>query len=383
MKKKRIAILGSTGSIGQQALEVIAAHPEKFEVEVLTAYSSAELLIGQAVMFNPNVVVIGEESQYDQVKTALDPLDIKVYCGENALKSVVENQNIDVVLTAIPGFAGLEPTLRAIEAKKTIALANKEALVIAGDLVTKLATENKTNIIPIDSEHSAIFQCLMGEYYHPIEKVILTASGGPFLGKSKDFLETVTPEQALNHPVWKMGRKITINSASLMNKAMEMIEAHWLFGLKPEQIEVLIHPQSIIHSMVQFGDGSIKAQMSNPDMRIPIQYALSFPERLNNESERINFGKLASLNFQQVDEEVFNNLKIARKVIKKGGNAGCILNAANEIAVDAFLSGSLSFMEMSGLVEQCLTEVRFIDKPILEDYIETNKITRALAQEKL
>lgn len=383
MKKKRIAILGSTGSIGRQALEVIAAHPERFEVEVLTAYSSAELLIAQAVIFNPNVVVIGKESQYDRVKTALDPLDIKVYCGDNALKSVVENQNIDIVLTAIPGFAGLESTLRAIEYKKQIALANEEALVIAGDLIVATAAGNQVNIIPVGFKHSAIFQCLMGEYYHPVEKVILATSGGPFLGKSKDFLETVTPEQALKHPIWKMGRKASVNAASLMNKGMEMIAIHRLFGLRAEQIEVLIHPQSIIQSMVQFGDGSIKAQMSQPDMRIPIQYTLSFPERLNNELERIDFTKLSSLDFQQVNEEVFKNLEIARKVIKKSGNTGCILNAANEVAVDAFLSGSLSFTGMTDLIEQCLTEVRFIDKPTLEDYIETNKITRALAQEKL
>ena len=383
MEKKKIAILGSTGSIGRQALEVIAAHSEIFEVEVLTAHINADLLIGQAVLFNPNIVVIGSDSQYDKVKTALDPLDIKVYCGENALNSIVENQNIDLVLTAIPGFAGLAPTIRAIKAKKNIALANKEALVIAGDLITALTTENKANIIPVDSEHSAIFQCLLGEYYHPVEKVILTASGGPFLGKDKHFLENVTPEQALNHPVWKMGKKISVNSASLMNKGMEMIEAHWLFGLKPEQIEVLIHPQSIIHAMVQFEDGSLKAQMSQPDMKIPIQYALSFPQRLSNQLQRVDFGRLSQINFSQPDEDTFQSLRLSKKVLQRGGNSGCILNAANEVAVDAFLSGRISFTGMTDLVEHCLSKVRFIAKPGLEDYTETDQLTRAVALEIL
>lgn len=379
--KKNIAILGSTGSIGTQALEVIDAYPDLFTVEVLTAQSNADLLIQQAIKYKPNVVVIGEEALYEKIHLALDPLDIKVYCGPKSLNSVVENENIHLVLTALVGYAGLIPTIHAIKAGKNIALANKETLVVAGELVTKLAQENKVDILPVDSEHSAIFQCLVGEFINPIEKIILTASGGPFRGKNIDFLKTVKKEQALKHPNWEMGAKITIDSASLMNKGLEVIEAKWLFNLKPEQIEIVVHPQSIIHSLVQFEDGSLKAQLGLPDMKIPIQYALGFPKRLKSNFERFDFMKYPNLSFEQPDLKTFRNLSFAYEALKKGGNMACIVNAANEIAVDAFLKDKVSFLGISDLIEKCMLNVSFIKLPNLEDYIETDKNTRALALE--
>ena len=379
--KKNIAILGSTGSIGTQALEVIDTFPDLFSVEVLTAQRNADLLIQQAIKYKPNIVVIGEESLYEKVHLALDPLDIKVYCGEKSLNSVVENENIHLVLTALVGYAGLIPTIHAIKAGKNIALANKETLVVAGELVTKLALENKVDILPVDSEHSAIFQCLVGEFRNPIEKIILTASGGPFRGKNIDFLKTVKKEQALKHPNWEMGAKITIDSASLMNKGLEVIEAKWLFNLNQEQIEVIVHPQSIIHSLVQFEDGSLKAQLGLPDMKLPIQYALGFPKRLKSNFERFDFMKYPNLSFEQPDLKTFRNLSFAFEALKQGGNMACIVNAANEIAVDAFLKDKVSFLGMSDLIEKCMLNVSFIKNPNLEDYIETDKNTRALALE--
>jgi 1-deoxy-D-xylulose-5-phosphate reductoisomerase len=379
--KKHIAILGSTGSIGTQALEVIAAHPEKFEVEVLTAQSNADLLIEQAKKFKPNAVVIGNENYYKQVKEALIPLDIKVFAGESALASVVQMDTIDLVLTALVGYAGLKPTIKAIEAGKTIALANKETLVVAGELVTQLARSKGVNIYPVDSEHSAIFQCLVGEFDNPIEKIILTASGGPFRGKKKDDLKNITKEQALKHPNWVMGAKVTIDSASLMNKGLEVIEAKWLFGLRPEQIEVVVHPQSIIHSLVQFRDSSIKAQLGLPDMRLPIQYALGYPERLNSDFPRFNFASYPALTFEPPDTETFRNLALAFKAMERGGNMPCVLNAANEIAVAEFLKDRIGFLEMSDVVEKCLSVVSFVSKPSLEDYVETDAETRRLANQ--
>jgi 1-deoxy-D-xylulose-5-phosphate reductoisomerase len=379
--KKRVAILGSTGSIGTQALEVISANSDIFEVEVLTAHQNADLLIEQASKHNPNVVVIGNEDLYEKVKTALDPLDIKVYCGIRSLASVVENENIDIVLTALVGYSGLLPTISAIKTGKTIALANKETMVVAGEIVTRLAIENKVNILPVDSEHSAIFQCLAGEYMNPIEKIVLTASGGPFRGKNKAFLETVKKEQALKHPNWDMGAKITIDSASLMNKGLEVIEAKWLFGLKSEQIEVVVHPQSIVHSLVQFEDGSIKAQLGLPDMKLPIQYALGYPERLKSDFERFNFMKYPNLTFEIPDTETFRNLGLAFEAMNKGGNCPCVLNAANEIAVEAFLNDKISFLGMSDLVSDCLAKATIIKNPSLEDLIVTDEHTRKLALE--
>lgn len=381
--KKNIAILGSTGSIGTQALDVIASHPDLFEVEVLTAQKNANLLIQQAVQFKPNVVVIGDEHLYDKVHSALDPLDIKVYSGANALKSVVENENVHVVLTALVGYSGLLPTIHAIKAGKTIALANKETLVVAGDLITALAIEHKVDILPVDSEHSAIFQCLVGEYYNPIEKIILTASGGPFRGKDLEYLKQVTKIQALKHPNWDMGAKITIDSASLMNKGLEVIEAKWLFDLRPDQIDVVVHPQSIIHSMVQFEDGSIKAQMGLPDMKLPIQYALGFPKRIKNNFERFDFLKYPQLTFEAPDLKTFKNLDMAYHSLRKGGNMPCILNAANEIAVEAFLQDKVSFPGMSDLIAHCLEKISYVGKPDLETYIETDQETRRIALEQV
>lgn len=380
-EKKHIAILGSTGSIGTQALEVIAQHPDKFAVEVLTAQNNACLLIEQALTFQPNAVVIGNEDLYDEVQEALASQDIKVYAGERALASVMEMESIDLVLTALVGYAGLQPTLRAIESGKPIALANKETLVVAGELVTARAKEKGVNIYPVDSEHSAIFQCLVGEFHNPIEKIILTASGGPFRGKDRGYLATVTKAQALKHPNWEMGAKITIDSASLMNKGLEVIEAKWLFGLKPEQVEVVVHPQSIIHSMVQFGDGSIKAQMGLPDMRLPIQFALGFPERLPSNFPRFSFMDYPQLTFEQPDLETFRNLGLAFDALKRGGNAPCILNAANEVAVEEFLKDKIRFLDMPELVEACLAKVQYIQKPTLDDYVQTDKETRRLARE--
>ncbi|WP_224999620.1 1-deoxy-D-xylulose-5-phosphate reductoisomerase [Cesiribacter sp. SM1] len=380
-EKKHIAILGSTGSIGTQALEVIAQHPERFAVEVLTAQNNARLLIEQALAFKPNAVVIGNDEHYEQVRDALLPHDIKVYAGERALVSVMEMETIDLVLTALVGYAGLQPTLRAIESGKPIALANKETLVVAGELVTAKAREKGVNIYPVDSEHSAIFQCLVGEFHNPIEKIILTASGGPFRGKSREELAKVTKAQALKHPNWDMGAKVTIDSASLMNKGLEVIEAKWLFGLKPEQIDVVVHPQSIIHSLVQFQDSSIKAQMGLPDMRLPIQFALGFPDRLPAPFPRFNFLDYPQLTFEQPDLETFRNLALAFEAMKRGGNAPCILNAANEIAVAEFLTDKIRFLDMPDLVEACLAKVNFIEKPSLEDYVQTDAETRRLARE--
>ena len=378
---KRVAILGSTGSIGTQTLDVIRQHPNDFIVEVLTAQNNCDLLIAQAVEFKPNAVVIGNEAAYPKVKDALQPHDIKVFAGQNALAQIVEMDTIDVVLTALVGYSGLIPTVNAIKAGKQIALANKETLVVAGEIITALAKENKVNIFPVDSEHSAIFQCLVGEYHNPIEKIILTASGGPFRGKDRKFLETVTREQALKHPNWDMGAKITIDSASLMNKGLEVIEAKWLFGLKTEQIEVVVHPQSIIHSLVQFEDGSLKAQLGLPDMRIPIQFALSFPDRLKSDFERFDFTKYPQLTFEQPDIKTFRNLQLAFDALAKGGNAPCVLNAANEIAVAAFLGKAVGFLEMSDLIEETLAKAEFISHPSLEDYIETDKRAREITEQ--
>lgn len=379
--KKHIAILGSTGSIGTQALEVVAAHPEKFEVEVLTAQNNAQLLIEQARQFKPNAVVIANETLYEQVKGALLPHDIKVFAGDNAIASVVQMDVIDIVLTALVGYSGLQPTIKAIEAGKNIALANKETLVVAGDLITRLAREKGVNIYPVDSEHSAIFQCLVGEFDNPIEKIILTASGGPFRGKKREELMSVTKSQALKHPNWTMGAKVTIDSASLMNKGLEVIEAKWLFGLKADQIEVIVHPQSIIHSLVQFRDSSIKAQLGLPDMRLPIQFALAYPERLNADFPRFDFSKYPSLTFEKPDTETFRNLALAFEALHRGGNMPCVLNAANEVAVEEFLNDRLGFLQMSELVEQCMKKISFVTNPSLQDYIETNRETRAKAKE--
>jgi 1-deoxy-D-xylulose-5-phosphate reductoisomerase len=376
---KRIAILGSTGSIGTQALEVIAANPDSFELEVITAYNNADLLIEQALKFKPNVVVIAREDLYTIVSNALQHEDIKVYTGANALCSVVEMGTVDMVLTAMVGYAGLQPTIRAIQAGKEIALANKETLVVAGQLITELAREKGVNIYPVDSEHSAIFQCLAGEFHNPIEKIILTASGGPFRGRTIDELKYVTKAQALKHPNWEMGAKITIDSASLMNKGLEVIEAKWLFGLSNDQIEVVVHPQSIIHSLVQFQDGSIKAQLGLPDMKLPIQYAMGYPNRLKSDYPRFNFMDYPQLTFEQPDLKTFRNLQLAFDAMAQGGNMPCILNAANEIAVGAFLQDEVGFLEMSDLIESCMAKVAYIAHPSLTDYVETDRETRLMA----
>jgi 1-deoxy-D-xylulose-5-phosphate reductoisomerase len=381
--KKHIAILGSTGSIGTQALEVIQANPSLFQVEVLTAQNSADLLIQQAIAFKPNAVVIGNEALYQKVFDALDKHDVKVYAGENALATIVQMDSIDLVLTALVGYAGLKPTIKAIESKKPIALANKETLVVAGELITALAEENGVNIYPVDSEHSAIFQCLVGEFQNPIEKIILTASGGPFRGKDRHFLETVKKEQALKHPNWDMGAKITIDSASLMNKGLEVIEAKWLFNLRMDQIEVIVHPQSIIHSIVQFEDGSMKAQMGLPDMKLPIQFAMTYPERVKTDFPRFDFIKYPQLTFEKPDMETFRNLGLAFEALKQGGNMPCVLNAANEVAVALFLKDEISFLGMSDLVEHCMQKVSFIKKPTYEDYVFTDEATRKIAFERL
>ncbi len=378
-KKRNIAILGSTGSIGTQALSVIRDNSDRFQVEVLTAQNNAALLIEQAAEFQPNTVVIGDERLYDKVFSALDPLHIKVYTGSKALQSVVQMESIDLVLTALVGYAGLLPTVRAIEAGKHIALANKETLVVAGELITSLAMLHGVNIYPVDSEHSAIFQCLAGEFHNKIERIILTASGGPFRGRSKEFLSTVTSADALKHPNWSMGAKITIDSATLMNKGLEVIEAKWLFALRSEQIEVIVHPQSIIHSLVEFEDGSIKAQMGLPDMRIPIQYALSYPERIFSNFPRFNFASYPQLTFEQADTETFRCLALAYQALDKGGNMPCILNAANEVAVGRFLEGSVGFLDIADIIGESMEKVPFIAKPSLEDYVETDRETRVMA----
>lgn len=369
---KHVAILGSTGSIGTQALQVIEKHSEKFVIEVLTAKSNVDLLIQQAIHYMPNHVVISNEKYYEEVRDALHSYPIKVYAGEKALEQVVEMESVDIVLTALVGFAGLYPTISAIKARKTIALANKETLVVAGELITKLALENKVNIYPVDSEHSAIFQCLAGEMHNPVEKVILTASGGPFRGMTIEQLRTVTKKEALLHPNWCMGDKVTIDSASLMNKGLEAIEAKWLFDLKPEQIEVIVHPQSIIHSIVQFQDGSMKAQMGLPDMRLPIQYALGYPERLNSDFPRFNFLDYPELNFEKPDTNVFRNLELAYFAMNKGGNFPCMLNAANEIAVEAFLNDKIRFLDIPDFIIKTFDRVQFISHPTLEDYSQTD-----------
>ena len=370
--KKHITILGSTGSIGTQALDVVRAHPDNFEIDCLIAQSNADLLIQQAAEFLPGSVVIGDESKYDKVVSALSSFPIKVYSGADSIVQIMEQESTEIVLTACVGYAGLKPTLAAIKAGKHIALANKETLVVAGELVTKLAENHGVNIYPVDSEHSAIFQCLAGEWQNPIEKIYLTASGGPFRGKDAAFLANVTKEQALKHPNWEMGAKITIDSASLMNKGLEVIEAKWLFQLRFDQIDVIVHPQSIIHSIVQFRDGSMKAQMGLPDMKLPIQYALAYPNRLPSDYPRFNFLNYPSLTFEQPDYKTFRNLNLAFEAMKQGGNMPCILNAANEIAVAGFLKDEIGFLAMSDLIENCMQKVDFIEKPNYEQYVATD-----------
>ena len=376
---KRIALFGSTGSIGTQALNVIAANPDKFSAEVLTAQNNDELLIQQALEFNPNIVVIGDETKYQKVKDALVSTDVKVFCGEKALEEVAAMDCYDLMLAAIVGFAGLKPTLKAIENSKTIALANKETLVVAGDIIMQRAMENRAPVIPVDSEHSAIFQCLVGETRNRIEKIILTASGGPFLGRKPNFLVNVKREHALQHPNWNMGAKISIDSATLMNKGLEMIEAKYLFNLRPEQIQVIIHPQSIIHSMVQFEDGSIKAQMGMPDMKLPIQYALAFPQRIQNNFPRYDFKKMNTLTFEEPDIRTFRNLALSIEALNKGGNLPCVMNAANEIAVYAFLKNRIGFLEMTDLIEKTMQHITYIEKPTLEEYFESDGEARSFA----
>ena len=379
MKQKRIAIFGSTGSIGKQTLEVISAHPELFVAEILTAHSNDSLLIEQALQFVPNIVVIGDLTKYANVKKALEGKPIKVFAGEEALEQVAGMDCYDFMMAGIVGFAGLKPTLTAVENGKAIGLANKETLVVAGDIVMRKAKENRAAIIPVDSEHSAIFQCLVGEENNPIEKIILTASGGPFLGKKPNFLVNVKRDHALQHPNWAMGAKISIDSATLMNKGLEMIEAKWLFNLAPHQIKVVIHSQSIIHSMVQFEDGSIKAQMGLPDMKLPIQYAMAFPQRLKNQFPRYLFDKPNQLNFDEPDVKTFRNLSLATEALHRGGNTPCVLNAANEIAVYAFLRNRIGFLDMTELIEKTLEKIEYIANPTLEYYFETDGEARNFA----
>jgi len=373
LRKKRIALLGSTGSIGCQALDVIDSHPDKFDVEVLTAFNNVELLINQAIKFIPKVVVIGNENKFQFLKEALTHYPIQVMAGLDAIAEIVKLDTIDLVLTAMVGYAGLLPTINAIKWKKDIALANKETLVVGGELITKLATENKVKILPVDSEHSAIFQCLQGEEHDSIEKIILTASGGPFVDKDAEYLKKITKKEALKHPCWEMGAKITIDSATLMNKGLEVIEARWLFNLAPAQIDVIVHRQSIIHSMVQFCDGSIKAQMGLPDMRLPIQVALGYPQRLNSNFARFDFTKYPSLTFEQPNTKNFRNLTLAFKALNEGGNQPCVLNAANEIVVEAFLQDKIGFFEMSDIIEKTLEKIPYIANPDYENYKRTNE----------
>ena len=377
--KKQIAILGSTGSIGTQALQVIEEHPDLYEVYALTANNKVEKLIEQARKFQPEAVVIANEDKYQQLKDALADLPIKVYAGADALCEIVESGPVNIVLTAMVGYAGLKPTMNAIMAGKTIALANKETLVVAGELITELAQQYRTPILPVDSEHSAIFQCL--EMNNPISKVILTASGGPFRTFSMEQLATVTREQALKHPNWSMGAKITIDSASMMNKGFEVIEAKWLFGVKPEQIEVVVHPQSVIHSMVEYKDGAVKAQLGVPDMRLPIQYAFSYPKRESLSGERLDFMKCNTLTFEAPDTKRFRNLAFAYEAMNRGGNMACILNAANEVVVAAFLKDQISFLGMSDVIEKTMNKVAFISNPTYQDYVETDAIARRIAAE--
>jgi 1-deoxy-D-xylulose-5-phosphate reductoisomerase len=378
---KRLAILGSTGSIGTQALDVVAANPGMFRVEVLSAHSNSKLVIEQARKFRPTAVVITDDKKYKEVKDALLMLPIKVLAGEEALAEVVQWESVDIVLGAIVGFAGLRSTLSAIDAGKIVALANKETLVVAGEIVMQRAAEKKATIIPVDSEHSAIFQCIVGEDHDTIEKVILTASGGPFLGRKPNYLVNVKASHALQHPNWSMGAKITIDSATLMNKGLEMIEAKWMFGLTNEQVDVVVHPQSIIHSMVQFTDGSIKSQMGLPDMKLPIQYALGYPKRIVNQYKRVDFKEYSKLTFEPVDYKTFRNLEIARIAMYKGGNAACVMNAANEIVVHAFLQNKVGFLEMSDMIEKTIESVSFIEHPRLEDYIASDIEAREYAAE--
>jgi 1-deoxy-D-xylulose-5-phosphate reductoisomerase len=379
MSQKRIAIFGSTGSIGTQALDVIAANPDMFTAEILTAQTNDELLIKQALKYNPSIVVIGDERKYIGIKEALAKTSIKIFAGEEALEQVAAMDCYDMMLAAIVGYAGLKPTLRAIELGKPIALANKETLVVAGDIIVRKAMEKRIPIIPVDSEHSAIFQCLVGEGRNKIEKIVLTASGGPFLGKKPNFLVNVKKDHALQHPNWNMGAKITIDSATLMNKGLEMIEAKWLFNLNHDQIQVVVHPQSIIHSMVQFEDGSIKAQMGLPDMKLPIQYAMAFPHRIPNDFPRYDFKKPNILSFEEPDMKTFRNLALAIEALRQGGNMPCILNAANEIAVYAFLKNRIGFLDMTEVVEQTMSRINFIEKPTLEEYFETDGEARNFA----
>jgi len=374
--KKRVAVLGSTGSIGTQALDVVERNSDKFEITVLTANNNLELLIKQAVKFVPKAVIIGNTEKYTELKEALTYLPIEVLAGEHALAEIVSRDYIDIVLTAMVGYAGLLPTINAIKANKDIALANKETMVVAGELINQLATKHNVKILPVDSEHSAIFQCLQGEPELSVEKIILTASGGPFVGKDEQFLKTVSKYDALKHPCWEMGAKITIDSASLMNKGLEVIEAKWLFNINPDQIDVVVHRQSIIHSMVQFCDGSIKAQLGLPDMRLPIQYALGYPHRLKSDFPRFNFANYPALTFEQPDRVNFRNLNLAYKVLNKGGNQPCILNASNEIVVEAFLNEKIGFCEMSDIIEQTLEYIPFIASPSFDNYKETNEETK-------
>ena len=381
VKKKKIAILGSTGSIGTQALEVVRQNPDKFEIEVLTAYSNADLLLKQALEFQPNTVVIVDESKYDFLSNELWKEDIKTYAGESSLEDVVQMEDVDLVLTALVGYSGLKPTIAAIEAGKPIALANKETLVVAGELITQLADKKGVPIYPVDSEHSAIFQCLAGEFHNKIEKIYLTASGGPFRGWSAEKLATVTKAQALKHPNWEMGAKITIDSATLMNKGLEVIEAKWLFGLKNEQIDVIVHPQSIIHSIVQFEDGSMKAQMGLPDMKLPIQYAMAYPNRIESDFPRFNFLDYPNLTFEKANTDVFRNLALAYKALELGGTAACALNAANEITNSAFLQDKIGFLQIAEINEKVMDKANFVFKPKLEDFVNCNTEARALAKE--
>jgi 1-deoxy-D-xylulose-5-phosphate reductoisomerase len=383
MEKKKLAILGSTGSIGTQALEVVSEQPEAFEVEVLTAHRNANLLIEQAQKYKPNAVVIGDETQYEKVNDALFDIGIKTYAGKEALNDVVQMDSVDLVVTALVGYSGLAPTLSAIDAGKPIALANKETLVVAGELVTKKAAEKSVPLLPVDSEHSAIFQCLAGEFHNPIEKIVLTASGGPFRGRSKEELLQVTKQQALKHPNWEMGAKITIDSASLMNKGLEVIEAKWLFGLRPDQIEVIVHAQSIIHSIVQFEDGSMKAQMGLPDMKLPIQYAMGYPMRIANTFPRFNFLDYPNLTFEQADRSTFRNLDLAFEALNQAGNAACVLNAANEVAVAAFLNDQVGFLEMSDILEHTLSKTAYVKTPSYGDYVASDAEARRIASERI
>ncbi|MCF0189764.1 MAG: 1-deoxy-D-xylulose-5-phosphate reductoisomerase [Marinilabiliaceae bacterium] len=380
---KRIAILGSTGSIGTQTLDIVRMHKDMFVAEVLVAGSNVDMLEKQAREFKPNVVVIAEESRLADLKNRLSDTEVKVYGGTKAIEEVVTMESVDIVVAAMVGFAGLKPTLAAIKAHKEIALANKETLVVAGEIVMGEAQKNRVAVLPVDSEHSAIFQCLNGERHLTAKKIILTASGGPFRGWSRAQLEGVTPAQALKHPNWSMGAKVTIDSASLMNKGLESIEARWLFGVEPEKIEIVVHPQSIIHSMVEFEDGSVKAQLGTPDMRLPIQYALTFPYRYSSPVETLDFRKYSTLTFEYPDRVLFRNLQIAFDSMKNGGNTPCVMNGANEIVVKAFLVGAISFLDMPGVIEDVIARVPYVENPTVEDYFETDAQARRVAKEVL